>query len=154
MTRALPFQRVAALAKRELKRRTTMITLLLVDDYQAMRTLVRHYITRTSDMCIVGEAEDGVAAVALAPALCPDVIVMDMQMPGMDGITATSILRETLPQSAVIMFSSDDIRTGANVLRQWGCGPLLTKAIPAMCCCRRFAQRRIPKNYRCDIDLL
>jgi len=85
-----------------------MITLLLVDDYQAMRILVRHYIEQTVDICIVGEAEDGRVAVALAPALRPDVILMDMQMPGMDGIVATRILRETAPQSVVIMFSTDN----------------------------------------------
>jgi len=59
----------------------SMITLLLVDDYRDMRALVRHYIERTPDIRIVGEAEDRVVAVALASALHPDVILMDIQMP-------------------------------------------------------------------------
>ena len=87
-----------------------MIRLLLVDDYRDMRALVRHYVERTPDIRIVGEAEDGVVAVALASALHPDVILMDIQMPRMDGIVATQTVHEIAPQSAVIMFSTDDDR--------------------------------------------
>jgi DNA-binding NarL/FixJ family response regulator len=85
-----------------------MITVLLVDDYREMRAMVRRCIERTPDIRIVGEAEDGVAAVALASALHPHVILMDIQMPRMDGITATKAVHEIAPLSAVVMFSTDD----------------------------------------------
>lgn len=85
-----------------------MITLLLVDDYQAIRTLIRHFVERTADIRVVGEAGDGAEAVALAAELSPDVVLMDVQMPGIDGIAATKTIREVAPHSAVVMFSSDD----------------------------------------------
>src|SRR5690242_11239732 len=85
-----------------------MIRLLIVDDHPVIRTLLQRLLEAEPDIHIVGAAEDGAAALALAPALRPDVVVMDVQMPRMDGITAAARLRAVAPRSAVIMFSSED----------------------------------------------
>lgn len=64
------------------------------------------------DVRVVGEAGDGATAVALAETLHPDVIIMDIEMPGMDGINATRVLRERGRRSKVVMLSLyDDSQT-------------------------------------------
>jgi DNA-binding NarL/FixJ family response regulator len=66
------------------------------------------------DVEVVGEAADGESALALAAILCPDVIIMDIEMPGMDGISATRALRENGKRARVVMLSLyDDIATQA-----------------------------------------
>ena len=66
------------------------------------------------DIEVIGEANSGERALELANVLSPDIVLMDVEMPGMDGITATTALRATTPQSAVVMMSiHDDARTRA-----------------------------------------
>ncbi|MET9894790.1 response regulator transcription factor [Streptomyces sp. NPDC006465] len=65
------------------------VRVLLADDQQLIRTALRMVIADIEDLEVVGEAENGAEAVALAARLCPDVVVMDIRMPGMDGIEAT-----------------------------------------------------------------
>jgi DNA-binding NarL/FixJ family response regulator len=75
-----------------------VIRLLLVDDQPLVRVGLRMVFEPEADVEIVGEAEDGDQAVAMARSLTPDVILMDIRMPGKDGIQATSeILGEALP---------------------------------------------------------
>lgn len=63
--------------------------ILIVDDHQVLREGFRSLISEQSDMTVVGEAEDGWTAVQLAAKLSPDVVIMDISMPGMNGIEAT-----------------------------------------------------------------
>ncbi len=72
---------------------TPKIRLLLVDDQALFREGLRTLLTLVSDFLLVGEAADGREAVALAQNLRPDVILMDLRMPGMDGMTAIRHLR-------------------------------------------------------------
>ncbi|MFD9459584.1 response regulator [Streptomyces sp. NPDC060027] len=65
------------------------VRVVLADDQQLIRTALRMVIADIEDLEVVGEAENGAEAVALAARLCPDVVVMDIRMPGMDGIEAT-----------------------------------------------------------------
>ena len=82
-----------------------MIKVLLVDDQPAVRQGLRMRMELESDLAVVGEADSGLEALNLAQRLGPDVIVMDVAMPEMDGITATEHLREVAPLVPVVMLS-------------------------------------------------
>ncbi|WP_315899765.1 response regulator transcription factor [Arthrobacter alpinus] len=73
---------------------TNPITVALVDDQELFRAGIRMLIESQQDMELVAEAGDGEEAVALAARLCPDVMLMDLRMPGMDGVTATRRIAE------------------------------------------------------------
>lgn len=66
-----------------------MISVLIVDDQRLVRAGLRMLCAAAEDMTVAGEASNGVDAVALAAELDPDVILMDLRMPGLDGISAT-----------------------------------------------------------------
>jgi DNA-binding NarL/FixJ family response regulator len=78
---------------------------MLVDDEASVRQGLRMRIELEPDLEVVGEAADGLQAAKLALILAPDVIVMDLEMPKMDGIAATDWLREVMPQVAVVILS-------------------------------------------------
>ena len=91
-----------------------MITLLLVEDELLVRHGLRMWLEREANVTVVGEASDGAEAITLAQALLPDVVLMDISMPTMDGIAATDALRITVPHSAVVLLSLyDDATTRA-----------------------------------------
>ncbi len=89
-----------------------MIRLVLVDDQPSVRQGLRMRLTLEPDITVVGEASNGREAMTLVQQLAPDIVLMDVQMPEMDGIEATAVLRASTPQSAVVMLSiSDDVST-------------------------------------------
>jgi two-component system response regulator NreC len=91
-----------------------MIKLLIVDDQPSVRTGLHMCLTAEPDLTVVGEAADGEAALDLARTLSPDVVLMDVEMPHMDGIAATDTLHKICPSMAVIMLSIyDDAQTRA-----------------------------------------
>lgn len=82
-----------------------MITLILVDDQAAVRQGLRMRLQLEPDLKVVGEAGDGHAALALASVKHPDVVLVDLEMPGMDGIATTLALRSAAANSAVVVLS-------------------------------------------------
>lgn len=80
------------------------ITLLLADDHTMVRQSMRHAM-EAEGFCVVAEAGDGTEAVALAEQHAPDVVLMDVTMPGMDGIAATRRIRARLPHTQVVMLT-------------------------------------------------
>ena len=107
------------------------LRILLADDHSAIRTGLRMILETVGGFVIVGEAADGGTAVTMARALRPDVTLMDIRMPGTDGITATSaIVTESLSAVLVLTtFDIDDYVFGA--LRAGAAGFLLKSVEPA-----------------------
>ena len=83
-----------------------MTTVLLVDDHPLVRAGLTTLIATTDDLDVVGEASGGEQAVTLAGTLEPDVVLMDLSMPGMDGVEATRRILEAQPQIHVVVLTS------------------------------------------------
>ena len=89
--------------RRGVAARTERITVMLVDDHHLVRTGIKAILRSSTDITVVGEADGGRAAVALATRLRPEVIVMDLGMPDGDGLTATRALHMAVPDSLVLV---------------------------------------------------
>jgi two-component system, NarL family, response regulator LiaR len=82
------------------------IRVLIVDDHSVVREGLRMFLVRDPDLEVVGEAADGAEALEQARQLQPDVVVMDLLMPVMDGIAATRAIRRELPETEVLALTS------------------------------------------------
>jgi two-component system, NarL family, response regulator NreC len=102
------------------------IKILIADDQQLTREGIRSLLEREPDMDVLGEAEDGRSAVRMARELGPDVILMDVCMPDMNGIVATTlILAETSRIKVIALSMLDDRRFVSNMLRAGASGYLI-----------------------------
>jgi len=102
------------------------ISVLIVDDQRLMREGLATLLALAPDLRIAGQAGDGAEAIALALALRPDVVLMDIRMPGTDGVAATRAIRAALPDTQVIILTTfDDDEYVLAGLRAGACGYLL-----------------------------
>jgi len=109
-----------------------MITILLVDDHPVVRAGLRGMLEAEPDLRVVGEAASGAEAVTAAAAFTPDVILMDLRMPGGDGASATERILRGGSRSRVVVLTTYE--TDADILRAveaGACGYLLKDASPA-----------------------
>ena len=107
------------------------LRILLADDHVTMRHGLRLLIDGETDMKVISEASDGHAAIENAIALKPDVIVMDISMPGMNGLVATRALKQYLPSTAIVTLTrhSDDAYV-QELLRAGVSGYVLKQSAP------------------------
>jgi DNA-binding NarL/FixJ family response regulator len=85
-----------------------MINVLIVDDQNLTHRLIETYLEPDSEINLVGFAHDGQEAIEQIPRLQPDIILMDVEMPKMDGLTATKIITQQFPQSKVLILTVHD----------------------------------------------
>ena len=91
------------------------VSVLIVDDHPVVRTGIRGMLEGQPDFVVVGEATNGEEAVELVGRLDPDVVLMDLRMPGTDGVAATARLRKQRPETRVLVLTTSD--SGADILR-------------------------------------
>ncbi len=103
------------------------IKLLLVDDSAAIRRGLRMQLELEPDIEVVGEAEDGCQAVSLAESLSAEVVLMDIEMPVMNGIDATSEITSRLPGVAIVVLSLHDDAATVGRARAAGAAAFVAK---------------------------
>ncbi|MFV0286567.1 MAG: response regulator [Demequina sp.] len=106
-----------------------MIRVALVDDQAMVRVGLRMILEAEEDIAVVAEAADGAEAAAMARQFTPDVVLMDIRMPGMDGLAATSTVLEASPETKVVILTTfDDDEYVYEALRVGASGFLLKSA--------------------------
>lgn len=108
-----------------------VIRVVLVDDQELMRVGFRMVLGAQEDMEIVGEAGDGRAAIELAEQLRPDVVLMDVRMPILDGVEATRVITEKGTSKVLVMTTFDLDEYALSALRNGASGFLLKDTPPA-----------------------
>jgi DNA-binding NarL/FixJ family response regulator len=88
---------------------------LLADDHPVVREGLRGMIDAEPDLTVVGEAGSGAEAIAMAESLCPDVVLMDLRMPDVDGVTATERILATQPEIRIVVVTTYE--SDADILR-------------------------------------
>lgn len=83
-----------------------MIRVLIADDHQVVRSGLEQLLATAPDIELAGMAEDGAEAIALAASLAPDIVLMDLSMPGTDGIAATRAITAASPTTQVVVLTS------------------------------------------------
>jgi DNA-binding NarL/FixJ family response regulator len=91
-------------------------TILIVDDSPDVCSIVKTFLQRDADFQICGEAGSGLEAIKKAEELRPDLILLDLKMPGMNGIEVASILKRVLPKTQIILFSAYTDSLGGTTL--------------------------------------
>jgi DNA-binding NarL/FixJ family response regulator len=107
-----------------------MIKILIVDDQKTVQEILKSYIEEVPDLKIVGFAEDGQMALEQVESLRPDVVLMDIDLPSIDGLTATRIICERFVDTRVIIFSVHDEDTYLNSALHVGAKGYLLKSTP------------------------
>jgi len=102
-------------------------TILIVDDSAVIRRLVRTTIERNSNWNICGEAENGAVAVEKVKELCPDVVILDLQMPVMDGMAAARQIALIAPKTEMLMFTMHNSEQVAKAARASGIKTVISK---------------------------
>lgn len=106
------------------------LTVLIADDHTAIRLGMRMVVDTAPDMEVVGEAGDGATAVSMARTLRPDVVLMDLRMPGLDGVGATRAIRSEMPSKVLVLTTFDHDSCLFGALRAGADGFLLKTAEP------------------------
>lgn len=106
-----------------------MIKLLLVDDHDLVRTAIARMLSDSSDLNVVGEASSGEQAYNMVRELLPDVVLMDIRMPGIGGLEATRKIKQRFPEVKILALSACDEEPFPTRLLQAGASGYLTKGV-------------------------
>ncbi|MCA9952762.1 MAG: response regulator transcription factor [Anaerolineales bacterium] len=109
---------------------STLIRLLIADDHPVVRDGLLAILSTQADFVVVGEAGDGLEAVALAAEVQPDVVLLDLEMPRMDGVETLRLLRQQNPAVRVIVFTAFDTDERILTAVQAGAQGYLLKGVP------------------------
>ncbi len=102
--------------------------ILIADDNAGVRTLIRTYLEMQTEFEICGEATDGVDAIEKIKELKPDLILLDLAMPKMNGAEVASIIKRTMPTVPIILFSVHGEKIGKSLASAVGVDVVLSKA--------------------------
>jgi PAS domain S-box-containing protein len=125
------------------------LRILIVDDHETVRQCIRSLLASRASWTVCGEAANGLEAVEKAKSLEPDIVLMDLSMPVMDGIQAAGILRREVPQSEVVIVSQNDPAIVRDQSAKVGAAAYLAKgnlAVELISTIERVAARRNPKS--------
>jgi DNA-binding NarL/FixJ family response regulator len=117
-----------------------MLRIMIVDDHDLLRKTLRLVLSTCPGYEVVGEAEDGKEAVQLCKTLLPDVVLMDLKMPVMDGITATRLIKAGDSTTLVIILSRLDDQEIIQQAMQAGAARCLSKEITAKDLCASLCE--------------
>ena len=106
----------------------TSIRVLVVDDFEPLREAVRSILAARPELEIIGEASDGPEAVQKAVELKPDLILLDLGLPTMNGIEVARRFRELVPESRIILFTQDSSVDFVEEARRMGASGYVVKA--------------------------
>ena len=106
------------------------VRVLIADAEQGFRRFIRRILERQPDLNVVGQASDAEEVVRLAQQLKPDVVLIDIDLPGLDGLEATRHIKASLPGMKVIMLSAVDGETYRNTAAKHGADGFLPKSAP------------------------
>jgi DNA-binding NarL/FixJ family response regulator len=104
---------------------------LICDDQEMMRVGLRMVVESQPDLTVVGEAADGLQAISSATEHRPDVVLLDVRMPGLDGVTAAGRIRAALPRTRILMVTTFDLDEYAYAALRAGADGFLVKDAPA-----------------------
>ena len=106
------------------------LKILIVDDHAIVRDGLAAILKFQKDMAVVGEAEDGASAIQKAQELRPDVILMDLMMPGMNGTEATAAIKQILPDTQILILTSYGTSSDLSRAFKNGATGAITKSLP------------------------
>jgi len=86
--------------------KNNLISILIVDDHEVVRNGIRSYLETIKDFDVVGEAESGEKAIKMVAELIPDIVLLDLIMPGMDGVETTRQIKKISPRTQVVVLTS------------------------------------------------
>lgn len=109
---------------------TSSIRILIVDDQNLIRETIQTYLSQEPDLKVVGYAENGTRALEQIAQLSPHVVILDLEMPDMDGLTAIQLIRDRFKDLKILVLSSHDDRDHINQAIEAGAKGYLTKGTP------------------------
>lgn len=112
----------------EAREGTTMRTVLIADDNAFIRTALYEFFQREPDFTVCGMAEDGREAVEEARRLHPDLIILDMTMPVMNGLEAARLLKRIMPEVRLIMYSATNDEVAERAAKLVGVTEIVSKS--------------------------